>query len=444
MVSTTYTIAAWVLLIGLATTAYLAKQHKNAKLNLKGQPLLRSQPQQQPVEPRPAAKAKKQRAEPKKDKKEKEKEKPKAEKEKPKVEKEKPKAEKEKPKVEEAPQRISNDTENAKETAIDDHEFARQLTSMKTGKKFDRRGDDSSSRQKSVKQSRAARVTDFDAEAKNANTAQTTSVPSEEKVSSVSGVSTPPSSAGADGNDSPSTSPLIAPADTTGVADMLEPAPAGPSILRLVNTEEKPKQTPKTKAEIKESKKARQNRKKAQEAKELREAEEVERKQKLEAQRRLARVSEGRPAQDGSKFMASLNGNKPVAPAATESVQLLDTFEKAPAPAQVKAPAPAAPKDTGSLHANSNWLSSLPSEEEQMEMVKEDAEWSTVKTKSSRKSAKKDAQEAPAPLVETAVDAPAAGTKAPAPVTKPKIKATGSFAALSTNDDEAVEEEWDV
>jgi type II secretory pathway pseudopilin PulG len=362
---------------------------------------------------------------------------------------------------EQQPQWLSN-IANEKEAPVDDREFAKQLTSLKEGKKFDRRnGEAAANRHKSVKQSRAAQVADFDAA--RTGSATTGSSTTEEKAS-VSAPSAPSSSTGADGSaePTPDASPIIAPADTTGVADMLAPTPTGPGVLRLVDTQEdKPKATNSKPNEVKETKKQRQNRRKAEELKAAREAAEVERKKLEEVQRRTARVAEGRPARDGTqstmvfgKQAWNSDNSSKSAMTPSSSFEILDTDsidndEAAPVSTPAPAPVAAAPK-TKSLKVDDSWMSELPSEEEQMKMAKADAEWSTVTTKASRKS-KKDApaQDASAPAAASApVEPVALATPKASSESRPSkaLKPTGSFAALSTPTDAADEEEveWDV
>jgi hypothetical protein len=275
--------------------------------------------------------------------------------------------------------RPSNASARDNSDDVDNREFARQLAKAKEGTTFANKSDGGKQREKSVKQSRANQMA-------GAN---------EDKTS------TPSSTTGADADDdqSPVVSPEAGPVDVSGVADMLEPARAGPSVIRLTDTTEK-KQKPKSNkpAEPVETKKQRQNRQKAEAAKAAREEAEKERKALEEKQRRQARVAEGRAAKDGSQFMAAVNGNKSAwkqgAPngttAQSEEVlhQPLDTFEQVPSKKQ--APSKKQENETNSKPAEGNWASSLPSEEEQLEMLKDEAdEWSTVKTKSSKKPAKK-------------------------------------------------------
>ncbi|KAL0939251.1 uncharacterized protein CTRU02_205861 [Colletotrichum truncatum] len=331
-------------------------------------------------------------------------------------------------------QYLSNDPDEK----IDNSDFAKRMATVKEGKKFDGKSSGGDKKKaKSVKQSRAV-------EKDEKKTAQVT----EEKPSPPAQV--PAVEAEEVEESSPSASPEVAPIDPSGVNDMLEPAAAGPSVLRLTGTDkEKPKAKTQKAPEKAETKKQRQNRQKAEAKKAAREEEEKDRRVKLEKQLRTARIASGTPAKDGSQFVAA-NGNKSAWTAENSNgastngksaaVQPLDTFE-APAKNGTAAPSQAA----------NNWISSLPSEEEQIERLKEEDEWNTVPTKSSKK-AKKDGR-APSP------EAAAAAAPAPAPaqsrpiaqaVQKPAASngkvakpapSYGSFSALSTDDKE---EEWDV
>jgi hypothetical protein len=263
-----------------------------------------------------------------------------------------------------------------------------------------------------------------------------------------------PSDTGAEADDdqSPAESPETHPVDASGVADMLEPATAGPSVLRITDMDKMKQQKPKTvKApEQTETKKQRQNRKKAEAAKEAREEAEKERKVLQEKQRRTARIAEGRSAKDGSQFKPAANGTNSWAKGAPNGTnggsvgrdgsilhQPLDTFDKPAAPAaSVKGPAPA--------KTETSWTSSLPSEEEQLEMLKDEAdEWNTVPAKSSRKG-KKSVESGDETPKQPAVQVKQA---APALKTAPKTGSSQSFGAFSALTDDAaeeVEEEWDV
>ncbi|CAK7197497.1 hypothetical protein SEUCBS139899_000144 [Sporothrix eucalyptigena] len=328
--------------------------------------------------------------------------------------------------------------------AARNREFARQLNSVKQGTKFTGKTKEET-RQKSVKQSRAEEV------------------PVAAAVATYTGrISAPSSTAGIDADDdssSAATSPVLAATQQAGnVDDMLEKRAPGPSVIRLTGTEEKPNYKtakPKAAPEPVETKKQRQNRKKAELAKAEREAAEKDRKVKQEAQRRTARQAEGRAAKDGSAFMAAQaaksnawtdkaassasSGNNGFVP-----VQPLDTFDSNAVHTD------ASKSSVPSYDKGEDWMSSLPSEEEQMELLRGEDSWNTVKTKKGKKNNKENApvEEAPAPAAPKAAPPPA---HAPAPVPaapqkqRPaQIGSKSSFAALAVDGAEEQEEEWDV
>ncbi|TDZ27189.1 hypothetical protein C8035_v012116 [Colletotrichum spinosum] len=325
---------------------------------------------------------------------------------------------------------LSNDADEK----VDNTAFAKQMANVKEGKKFDGKSnaDQKKKKQKSIKQSKAAekqKPVEIAEERADSPTAEEPEVSEPEPES-----------------------PEVAPVDPSGVSDMLEPSASGPSVLRLTGTDkEKPKAKNQKVPEKAETKKQRQNRQKAEAKKLAREEEEKERKTKLEKQRRTAREAAGVAAKDGSQFMASVNGksawtagspngsttNGESPSVESPSVEPLDTFE-APTKNGTTAAAPA---------QSDNWISALPSEEEQIQRLKEDDEWNTVPTKASKK-AKKETQ---APSPEPAAAAPVESRPIAQAVQKPATtngKAAakpapsyGSFSALSTDEQE---EEWDV
>ncbi|KAG5930187.1 hypothetical protein E4U42_002741 [Claviceps africana] len=321
--------------------------------------------------------------------------------------------------------------EDTSDDGVDNREFARQLAKAKEGKKFASKAESSKRKEKSVKQSQANKINNRLSDDK-------------------------PSDAGADADadddQSPIESPEIQPADVAGVSDMLEPAPAGPSVLRITDADKVKEKKPKAaKAPEKtETKKQRQNRKKAEAAKEAREVAEKERKSLEEKQRRTARIAEGRAAKDGSQFSASTNGaNSWTNGAPSEGKanpsdvgevlhQPLDTREEAAAPAAAPAASPAK-KPAVATKPKDTWMSSLPSEEEQIEMLKDEGdEWSTVPVKASKKAKK-------------SIDSGDDGSKRPAaqPHQAAKPSTSGNFGSFSALKDETTieaedEEEWDV
>lgn len=343
----------------------------------------------------------------------------------------------------------SQPVDYSSDEGVDNREFARQLASVKQGTTLNAPKKSDEKRQKSVKQSRA-QIIDSKPKA------------DEPKISA------PSSTAGADADDDESStaSPEVKAVDSRDVSDMLEPKASGPSVLRLTDTDKaKSKKEKKAKAPEKvESKKQRQNRQKAEAAKALRDETEKQRKVDMEAQRRQARIAEGRAAKDGSAFMAAqakpsvwtgkaANGS-PSSNATNGDfvpVQPLDTFETG-SYTDVSAPKSAATPAKANV-ANS-WMSSLPSEEEQMEMLREEEQWDTVKSKKTKNKQKKDA------AVESPIDSEPTVVQQQ-PVTKPRSTSNGatpavakvakpisqqsSFAALSTDEpEEEEEEEWDV
>lgn len=334
-----------------------------------------------------------------------------------------------------------------KDESASNRQFAKDLAKAKEGTKFSAGNDSRKQREKSVKQSRANKV---------ATVAPSTNVADAEDKTSAQSSTT---GADADDDQSPAGSPETPAADASGVADMLEPArSSGPSILRLTDTAPKNQKPKAAKApEQVESKKQRQNRKKAEAAKAARQEAEQDRKTLEEKQRRQARVAEGRAAKDGSQFMAS-NGNKSawtqgtpngatntsdkvsVVPDSSVFHAPLDTYEK---------PATNPPKEQPAASKSEKaWISSLPSEEEQMELLKETDDWSTVKTKASKKATKKGSsvesgdETASRPSAQPKQFAAAANKSSkPAPT-----QSFGSFSALTTKDEPAddAEVEWEV
>ncbi|KAK4128170.1 hypothetical protein N657DRAFT_562050 [Parathielavia appendiculata] len=332
---------------------------------------------------------------------------------------------------------------------VDNREFARQLANVKQGTNLNAPKKSDEKRHKSVKQSRAQIIEDKADQTKFS------------AASSTAG-------ADADDDDSSTPSPDIKAVDAAGVSDMLEPKAAGPSVLRLTDTDKvKPKKEKKAKEPEKvETKKQRQNRQKAEAAKALREEAEKQRKIDMEAQRRQARIAEGRPAKDGSGFMAAakaqssawssngVNGSTTSSAATNDGflpVQPLDTLDTG-SYTDVSAPKTATPVIT---NPSDSWIATLPSEEEQMEMLRGEEAWNTVTTKKTSKKKKEPAAESPVDSEPTAIQqqpaamARAASNHSSGAAPKKPAKAfsqKSAFAALSTNDDHEgdQENEWDV
>lgn len=371
-----------------------------------------------------------------------------------------------KPKQRPAPQQplataTNEKAEYSSDDDVDNREFAKQLASIKQGNSFTGPKKSEEKKAKSVKQSRAQ---------------ETDAAPK-----APAKVSAPSSTTGADADDdqSPIASPEFTAVDSRDVSDMLDqPSSSGPSVLRLTDTDKTTKpNNKKTKApEVKETKKQRQNRAKAEAARLAREAEEAERKVKLEQQRRTARIAEGRAAKDGSSFtnaaapknnawtangVNGANGTSTIGSSEFVPLQPLDTYDTANQTDASKASAPSVDK------SSDNWVSSLPSEEEQMSLLQDDENWNTVTSKKTRRKTKENitsdsnsvSNDNDTSSVTSSANKPQKAvrvTQQPvvtASQTKPQVSGPNgrpstfaqqsSFAALS-NDNEEQEQEWDV
>ena len=279
------------------------------------------------------------------------------------------------------------------EDELNNQEFARQLSNAKSGTIVAPKSQ-GSSRQRSVKQSRAQEKAVFETS---------------------SDIATAPSSAtGGDADDdqssanSPELNATKMPSQITNgdISDMLEAPAPGPSILRVTApaTSAQPKKVKsQPTGEVQETKKQRQNRKKNELSKQAREEEEKARKIREEQQRRTARIAEGRAAKDGSAFMAAKNPSTSAwtAPTAMNGrkhidapVDLLETYE--PSSSNSASAVPAEALYSESEQVGSDWqklLPTLPSEEEQMRIAIEDSDnWETVKSKEKRKNPQKATQ----------------------------------------------------
>lgn len=293
--------------------------------------------------------------------------------------------------VEISPEQVAGaENDIAEDEGMDNAEFARQLSGLKTGTSLKK----PATQNEIKKTKKQGKRNEVPSQATNGSALKTNGVASSQDMSTAS------STTGADADDdlSPAMSPdLRANQATTpfsaDFSDMLEPAPKGPSILRI--TEPVNPQTirqPKTQkaAPVPETKKQRQNRQKNEEKKAMREQAERERRTLLEKQLRTAREAEGRPAKNGlgPSQQPSINAWDKPASAATDSagpaitqssVSLLDTFDDGPTTA------PNSHSTNGKANGTSTdkkvWNNDLPSEEEQMRMITEmdsDNAWSTV------------------------------------------------------------------
>lgn len=376
---------------------------------------------------------------------------------------------------------ISNKkADDSSDDNVDNREFAKQLASIKQGTSFNGPKKSDEKKQKSVKQSRAQEKDTVVASKK---------MPAPKAAEKVSA---PSSTTGADGDDDQSSiaSPEVTAADAGDVSDMLErPNSTGPSVLRLTETDKATTKKAKAAEKAADTKKQRQNKAKVEAAKIAREEAEADRKVKLEAQRRLARISEGRAAKDGSSFTNAaqpkssawtavngangVNGTSSSTPASNGDflpVQPLDTFgatngnqtstqDEPKASNTNTSTAPVAAK-------TNNWVSSLPSEEEQMTLLQDDDNWNTVESKKSRKKSKVTSDndnssvtssvtkpQQVVPVTSKPVMIGASKTRRPS-ATKPSnarpisiFAQQSSFAALSNDDHHdgpQEEQEWDV
>ena len=276
------------------------------------------------------------------------------------------------------------ENEIAEDEGMDNAEFARQLSGLKTG----------TSLKKPATQNEIKKTKKQGSQSMNGSAFKTNGVASSQDMSTAS------STTGADADDdlSPAISPDLRANQattpfSTDVSDMLEPAPKGPSILRITEPiNPQAIRQPKTQkaAQVPETKKQRQNRQKNEEKKAMREQAERERRTLLEKQLRTAREAEGRPAKNGlgPSQQPSTNAWDKPAGVATDSagpaipqssVSLLDTFDDVPA----TAPNPRSTngRANGISIDEKAWNNDLPSEEEQMRIITEmdsDNPWSTV------------------------------------------------------------------
>ncbi|KAK5937869.1 hypothetical protein PMZ80_009998 [Knufia obscura] len=236
------------------------------------------------------------------------------------------------------------------------------------------------------------------------------------------------SSAGGDADDDLSSveSPQERPASGKDISDMLEPAAAAPTSLRLTNLTEpkKPKQAPKQFEQV-ESKKKRAERAKREEQKRINEESDRLHEQKKQEQLRKARMASGTSNQTkANNFAASTSNawqNKPSSAnpvQSSSSAPLLDTFEPStttkesvqsqPAPTTTNGTSSnnnaaglksqfgenTAEAMTASGRENGTWADQMSvSEEEQMHIVREQQQedaWESVQSKKSKKKGRKE------------------------------------------------------
>lgn len=291
---------------------------------------------------------------------------------------------------------LEDNSGNADNDGMDNMEFAKQLSSLKTGTSVTKppNTNDSGKTKKVGKRGEAVTVPSDGHSGLNG-------------VRNSKDISNASSTTGADGDDdlSPTHSPLLRATLGTkvsgDVSDMLEAKPKGPSVLRLTEPSEPQvvrQAKPQKSVQEQETKKQRQHRKKNEEKKLAREEAEKERRIALEKQLRTAREAEGRPSKNGlspSKPPTTSVWTKPNGEAVSSSSSvaeinstLLDTFDE-----NTSSAVKTIPQEHGgnSVAASSKvWEREMPSEEEQMRLLNEmdgNDGWSTVKkaTKSKKK-----------------------------------------------------------
>ena len=287
-------------------------------------------------------------------------------------------------------QGVGTENDIAEDEGMNNEEFARQLSGLKIGTSLKK----PATQNETKKTKKQGKRNEAPPQAMNGSSLKTNGIATSQDMSTAS------STTGADADDdlSPAMSPDLRATQattpsSTDVSDMLEPAPKGPSILRITEPV-KPQTIRQPKAQKvtpePETKKQRQNRQRNEEKKALRDQAEKERRVLLEKQLRTAREADGRPAKNGlglekppstNAWNKSAGGaTDPTGPVTQQSsVSLLDTLEDAPTTGLN-------PRGTNS-GANGKsidkkvWKNDLPSEEEQMRMITEldsDNAWSTV------------------------------------------------------------------
>ncbi|KAL8938769.1 MAG: hypothetical protein Q9216_003715 [Gyalolechia sp. 2 TL-2023] len=268
-----------------------------------------------------------------------------------------------------------------KEDDVDNREFAKQMSGLKTGSSFANADGSRKQTKKAGKQTELP-LNSFDALSPDAG-----------GISISKDLSNASSTTGADADDdlSPATSPTLGATPTAtsgGVEDMLEPPKKGPSVIRVTGVEDAKRPTkPQKSVQEPETKKQRQNRKKNEEKKLAREEAERERRVLLEKQLRTAREAEGRPARNGATSAPVKNAwsDKNAGHTATQQVPsaapngaLLDTFEDHEANAANGLSNKSQGLSEGGLRA---WQKEVPSEEEQLRILNEmegSGGWNTV------------------------------------------------------------------
>ena len=297
-------------------------------------------------------------------------------------------------------QDVGTKTDMLEDEGMDNEEFARQLSGLKTGTSLKK----PAAQNENKKSRKQGKRNEAPPQATNGSVLGTKGPVGSQDMSTAS------STTGADADDdlSPAMSPDLGATKATtsssaDVSDMLEPAKKGPSILRITEpASPQPLREPKAQkaAPEPETKKQRQNRQKNEEKKAMREQAEVERRALLEKQLRTAREAEGRHAKNGLgpsqvpstnawEKSASAEGDPTRPDTKQSSISLLDTFDNAANLAST--PYSTNGGANGKSVDEKAWNNDLPSEEAQMRMITEmdsDNAWSTVAkgSKSKKKS----------------------------------------------------------
>lgn len=266
---------------------------------------------------------------------------------------------------------------------IDNKEFARELSGLKTGTSLTKPAKSNESK----RTKKQGKRNELPPEPANGGLAPANGAPS------AMGMSTSSSTTGADADDdlSPATSPTLGATESTkaagDVSDMLERPSNGPTVLRLTQpAQPQVPHQPKVQKKVEEplTKKQRQNRQKNEEKKAARAETENERRALMEKQLRTAREAEGRPAKNGlgsskppvSNAWTKSGGDVPPPSAADNNGGLLDTFDATDSSTLSNS----AYKGNG-ISEKKVWEHDLPSEEEQMRILNEmegNDGWNTV------------------------------------------------------------------
>ncbi len=276
-------------------------------------------------------------------------------------------------------------TSDAEEDDIDNKEFARLLSGVKTGTSLGMPAD--ANEPKRV--GKEGKRNELEPVSANGTVGMVNGLPSDKGLSASS------STTGADADDdlSPAASPAFGATHSARAAgdlsDMLEAPTKGPLVLRVTEPEQpqvvrQPK--PQKKVEEPETKKQRQNRKRNEEKKAAQEEAEKERRVLLEKQLRTAREAEGRPAKNGlgslkppvsNVWTKSSDEAALLAPSAAPEpkTSLLDTFDG------TNNVAGGSHEEKVTSTKDKMWEHDLPSESEQLRILNEmegNDGWNTV------------------------------------------------------------------